>query len=254
MKPSLEDPHNLRLNEIPTNWIEISEAHGQGPDARAAQDRLLRRYGPAILRYLIALTHNSETASDLFQVFARKFIEGKLRNADPARGKFRSYLKTTLVRLVSEHRDSLRRNSPLCLEGIPEVADDHSTFIPECDRQFLDIWRNELLRAGFDELQEIERGGGPKYYTALDIKLHDPEASATELAKAYSSASGDTLNEVAYRRLLHLARKEFADRLLKIVQDTLTHPSLDELESELIEVGLHHYCRPAIERRRSAGA
>lgn len=252
MKTRPESSHPARLNEIPTNWSDVIDARGEGPDARDAQDRLLRRYGPAVLRYLMALTRDPEVAGELFQVFARKFIEGKFKNADPARGKFRSYLKTTLVHLASAQREKSARNAHQSLEDLPELSAELSSSPPENDREFLHIWRSELLRAAFDELQELEHSKGQRYHTALDLKLRHPDARSRELAVVFAETTGEQINETAFRRLIHLARREFEDRLLRIVQDTLDHPSLDELEEELIVVGLHSYCKPALDRRRQA--
>lgn len=254
MKSRPESSHPARLNEIPTNWSDVIEARGEGETARDAQDRLLRRYGPAILRYLIALTRDPETAGELFQIFARKFVEGKFRHADPARGKFRSYLKTTLVHLASAHRERASRQLHQSLEDIPEISAELSSSPPDSDREFLHIWRSELLRSAFDELQDLEQTKGQRYHTAIDLRLRHPDARSRELAEAFTLQTGESISETAFRRLIHLARREFEDRLLRIVQDTLDHPSLDELEEELIEVGLHSYCKPALERRRQAWA
>ncbi|GIW88824.1 MAG: hypothetical protein KatS3mg108_3148 [Isosphaeraceae bacterium] len=243
-----------RLREIPTNWTEVFQASGDGPSAREAQDRLLRRYGPAILRYLLALTRDPESAAELFQNFARSFIEGGLRHANPGRGKFRSYLKTTLIHLVSSHRKSSAARAHLCLDDLPEPAQPIVPPPSESDLQFLHIWRTELLHAAFDELQELEQRKNLRYHTALDLRLRHPEARSRQLAEAFTSQTGEPISESQFRRLLHLARREFEDRLLRIVQDTLDHPSLDELEEELIEVGLHTYCKPALDRRRQAWA
>jgi hypothetical protein len=51
------------------------------------------------------------------------------------------------------------------------------------------------------------------------------------------------------RKRLFLAREKFTDLLLDEVARSLGDPSADEVEQELIDLGLFDYCRAALERR-----
>ena len=61
------------------------------------------------------------------------------------------------------------------------------------------------------------------------------------------------LTAVGVRQVLHRAREKFADLLLDEVAHSLDSPTAEQLEQELVELGLLDYCRPALERRRKHG-
>jgi RNA polymerase sigma-70 factor (ECF subfamily) len=58
---------------------------------------------------------------------------------------------------------------------------------------------------------------------------------------------------VAVRQALHRARDRFADLLLEEIRHSLTEPTPDRLEEELLDLGLLDYCRPALDRLRAGG-
>lgn len=239
------------LSDIPTVWSDINEAHQEGPEARLAQERIVRRYGPAVLRYLFVLARDVEAASELFQQFAKGLIEGRMRRADPARGKFRNYLKTTLVNLVHDHRRRLMKDPLHYMATVPEPAAHATPITYDSDREFLDIWRNDLLKAAFDELLSIEQRTKRPHYTVLDLRLRFADARTEQLAQMYTEQTGRPVAADRMRKLLFEARKAFSDVLLGIVEQTLDQPGLHEVEEELIELGLLGYCKDAISRRRA---
>jgi hypothetical protein len=50
------------------------------------------------------------------------------------------------------------------------------------------------------------------------------------------------------RQALHRAREKFADLLLDEVAQTLDAPTTEQLEEEVLTLGLHIYCQPALQR------
>jgi RNA polymerase sigma-70 factor (ECF subfamily) len=94
---------NQRLSRISTLWSVVCMAHRSGQEeAAAAQERLLGLYGGAIRRYLRAAVRDEDAAEELFQEFAVRFLQGRLRRADPQRGRFRDFVKGVLVHMVAE--------------------------------------------------------------------------------------------------------------------------------------------------------
>ncbi len=67
------------------------------------------------------------------------------------------------------------------------------------------------------------------------------EQLGPRLGKAY------TLDGV--RKALQRARDKFADLLLAEVMHSLEAPSREQLEQELIDLGLFAYCQAALQRR-----
>ena len=60
------------------------------------------------------------------------------------------------------------------------------------------------------------------------------------------TASEDLPKETAFRVFLHRARKRFAAILLDLIKESIDDPSPEDIEMELIELGLHHFCKPMI--------
>ena len=110
-----------RLSAIVTRWTLLRNAHAEGPEqARAAQERLLHRYGGAIRRYLLGCTRNPEQADELYQEFAIKFLQGGLQGADPEKGRFRHYLKGVIFHLLADQHQKRGAHLREC------KGDDHS--------------------------------------------------------------------------------------------------------------------------------
>src|SRR4051794_37045137 len=116
-----------RLEELSTCWSVLFEAHGDSAAAaRAAQGRLLERYGPAVRRYLLAAVRDPHAADDLFGEFGLRLVRGDFRQARPEVGRFRRLLKVALYRMVIDHqRRQARRPQPLTADS---AADPPESF------------------------------------------------------------------------------------------------------------------------------
>src|SRR5579864_9724565 len=85
-----------RLSRISTQWTMMFRTHAEGDNAkRAAVERLLERYCGAVYRYVLGAVRDPDVAEELTQEFALRFVRGDYRRADPTRGRFRDYLKTS---------------------------------------------------------------------------------------------------------------------------------------------------------------
>src|SRR5437016_3036514 len=143
-----------RLSRISTQWTMVFQAH-QGPrdEVSRAQQQFLERYSGATYRYLLGAVHDPEVATELCQEFALRFVRGDFRRASPERGRFRDYLKTALIHLVTDHQNE-RRPAPRRLSpDEPEPA----TPVPESlnsEHDFVQSWREELLDRTWQALAE----------------------------------------------------------------------------------------------------
>lgn len=255
-----EEPsqHNnvTRFSEFPlTEWtVILSAARRQDGDAQAreAQDRLLKRYEKAIRSYLYAGLRSEDEVDDVFQELAVRLASGKFAGVDPQRGKFRTYLKTTLSHLITDRR-KLRVRRPASFEEVPhEPADPAEPPADSDDIAFLRAWRKALLKRAWMDLKEYERREGKPYYTLLKYRIANEGARSRDMAARFGSLLGRNASEEGVRRLLHRARDEFADLLLDAVAQTLQAPSLPEIENEMIELDLHQYVKRALDRRLRA--
>jgi RNA polymerase sigma factor (sigma-70 family) len=241
---------NSRLSRISTIWTMVGDARrpaeGGTPDARMA---LIQRYQGAAYRYLLGALRDADAADEVFQEFALRVMQGAFRRADPGRGRFRDYLKTTLVHLVIDHKNR-QRNRPLHLEPVLAEPVAPAEEGSASDEQFLQSWREDLLARAWSALEKAEREGGQPYFSVLRFRADHPDCSSSEMASRLTERIRPEcpFTETGVRKTLQRARAQFADTLLDEVARSLDSPTREGLEQELIDLDLLPYCRSALER------
>src|SRR5437879_1947495 len=101
MKPSTEPGGTAQPKAsgfLTTHWSVVLQAgHGDSPQAAEALEELCRAYWYPLYACVRRQGHGPEDACDLTQQFLAGFLEKKyLRLADPGRGRFRSFLLSSL--------------------------------------------------------------------------------------------------------------------------------------------------------------
>lgn len=238
-----------RLSRISTQWSMLVQAHeGTSTVISQAQRALMQRYCGAVYRYLLGIVRDADSADELAQDFAVRFLEGDFHRANPEKGRFRDFLKMSLRNLVIDHyRKRERRPLPLP-EGGFEPADVSEP--PDLDRQFVDSWRADLLERAWQAVARMEQETGQPYHAVLRFRADHPEARSPQVAEELSARLKRDLTATNVRQILHRARERFADHLLDDVAQSLEDRSPERLEEELLELNLLEYCRPALERRK----
>jgi RNA polymerase sigma factor (sigma-70 family) len=241
-----------RLSRISTIWDIFGRSRESASDA--AKDRwamLLQRYQGAIYRYLLGAVRDADAADELFQEFALRCLQGAFRGADPQRGRFRDYLKTTIYHLIVDYQKK-RQRSPLPLNL--EVAEPEApqAGITESEYQFIKSWREDLLARAWAELAKAEQSGGQPYYSVLKFKAENPDADSDQMADSLTKllSPEKPFTGSGIRKTLQRARAKFAETLIDDVVESLENHSAEELEQELNELRLLPYCRSALERRK----
>jgi RNA polymerase sigma-70 factor (ECF subfamily) len=246
---------NSRLSRIDTLWTMLGDAHAATRTrAGEAQLALIQRYQGAAYRYLLGAVRNPDVADELFQEFALRVVGGAFHRADPGRGRFRDYLKTSLIRLVIDHQNRQRKQPrPLDLAVAEPAAPEDPA---DSDEKFVESWREDLLARAWRVLEKAEGEGGQPYYSVLRFRADNLGASSAEMAARLTEQlhPPSPYTETGIRKTLQRARGVFADALIEEVAQSLDHPTHDELEEELIELGLLPYCRSALEQRRGKTA
>jgi RNA polymerase sigma-70 factor (ECF subfamily) len=242
-------PFDARLSQISTSWSILRQAQGGSADAMAAaQQLLLQRYGRAVHRYLLALLRDHHAADDLTQEFGLRLVRGDFRHVDPQRGHFRNYVKTVLFHLVSGYRKKEQSSiRPLAADS-PELANLVAR-AEEADPRFLESWREEMLARAWEALAEAQ----PTFYAVLRCRAADPKLSSAQMAEQLTRQLGKPLSAAGLRQTLHRARDRFADLLLEEVARSFEHPTAEQVEEELRDLGLLSYCQPALERYARGG-
>lgn len=240
--------YNRRLCQITTWWTLVLDA-AKGPEGKgSAREELMKLYGGAVYRYLLRLVRDPSVADDLGQEFAVRFLRGDFRNVHPERGRFRNFVKSAVLNLVADHyRRRKAQPQHHALQSHEAVASAEST--AEFDREFVDIWRRELLTRAWEALARQESNSDQPFHTVLRFRADHPQLKSAEMAEKLSGRLGRAVTDNWVRQILYRARNLFADLLLDDVVQSLASPSPEDLEEELIELGLLEYCRPALERR-----
>jgi RNA polymerase sigma-70 factor (ECF subfamily) len=233
-----------RLSLIPTLWSLVYRAHQEPAEAaQGARQQLLERYGGAARRYLRKVLGDADAADDVAQEFALQIVHGKLAGADPDRGRFRNFVKGTLFHLIADYRKQQRRwPRPLPADSTLLAARPED---PASDRAFVESWRDEILARAWSVLAQVESETGQPYHTALRYRADHPEVRSPQMAVALAAALGRPITSVAVRQLLHRARERFAVIMVDEVAHSLAQPTVEQLQEELVELGLFEYCRPA---------
>ena len=243
-----DSTHHDRLSRIRTHWTLLRQAHeGEEDAATRAQAALLERYSAAIYRYLLGALRDPEAAQDFSQDFALKFIQGAFRRADPDRGRFRDFVKTSLYHLIVDHQRG-RARGPRGLAEESQVGDER-TPPPDYDQHFNDRWREELLNRTWDELAQPPGADRAALSYRAPLPCRASRGPAPGMAEALGAELGKPLTPGGVRQTLHRAREKFADLLLEEVAHSLQSSDARKLEQELIDLGLLAYCRSAVERR-----
>lgn len=235
----INDPDS-RLSRISTLWSLVRQAH-EGPAEDAARHALFERYEGAVRRYLRRLLRDADAAEEVFQEFALELVRGGLGGADPRRGRFRNFVKGALFHLVAKYRKQQKRwPAPLPDGGVPDMAEP----------AFEESWCDELLARAWAALGDID--AGTPYYAVLRLRSERPELSSSQLAAELTQRLGKTITAVGCRQLLHRAREKFAELLLTEVAAAMDNPTRQQLEAEVIELGLLDYCKAALDKSGQA--
>ena len=211
-----------------TQWSRIL-----APGGARDLDALARAYWRPIRAWLGARLRCSDAdADDLAQeAFAWILTTDLFDKADPARGRFRGFLKRSLhnfaidrVRRVQAQKRGGGR-APDALDGTAEPADPHAR---TPDEVLDEAWRRELLQQAQERLQR-ELQGGPRaaqYELFRDYFLTDgDEPDHATLAARYGISRTDVSN------WLDSAKRRYRAILREIVRETVG--TGDDLQEEL---------------------
>lgn len=230
-----------RLSQIQTNWSQLFAAtRPSGEATTEAQRQLLLNYSGAVFRYLVGTVRNEDTASDLAQDFAVRFLRGDFRSVTPEKGRFRDFLKRTLSNLVNDHfRKHKTEQNRL------QTAAKNETLISETTADTFDQdWVIEILRRTWEALKQHQQHNSTAYYAVLRARAESPEMNSRELCEVLSvELPQQTVNEAWVRQNVSRARKVFATLLRAEVAATLKDGRPEIVDEELVALGLLKYCQ-----------
>ncbi len=214
-----------------THWSLVLAAGGTDAEsARPALARLLETYWYPLYAFVRRKGHDPEDACDLTQEFLARLLEGNLLSAaDPAKGKFRTFLLAALERfLVDEWRREVRKKrgggrAPLSLAVFDaeeryrlEPADD---LTPE--RIYERRWAITLLEQALRRLEEeCAAAGRDALFAAVK-----PVLVGEDHLRAYAAISADLkMTEGALKTLVHRLRRRFRTLVRTEIAQTVFDP------------------------------
>ena len=224
-----------------TRWSIVAAAgHASDPGAAHALEELCQVYWPPLYGYLRGRGHSAEEAQDLTQGFFARMLEtGGISAADPARGRFRSFLLTALKRYaINEYargaaarRGGGQLHVTLDFERAErayalERRDDDS---PEriYDRKWAAIVLDRALQRLRDDYHDAGKG-------ALANALL-PYLTDTGDLPAYGAIAGELqVSEGAVKVAVHRLRQRYGAILRLEIGETVMGPG--EVEAEMREL------------------
>ncbi|MBI2933668.1 MAG: sigma-70 family RNA polymerase sigma factor [Planctomycetes bacterium] len=206
----------------PTLWSVVLRAKDPAsPERRDALERLLQIYWKPAYFFLRGRGLDVEAAKDIAQGFFTAFLErDALRHVERGRGKFRTFLLTSLENYLADEKDRARAQKrgggrpPLSLD----FADAEREFSrePEArespDRLFRRKWALRVIGNAFDALRRgFEEAGRIAEFEALRRHL---SATATEAPSYADVAKQLGVSETEVKVRIHRARRRYREAIL----------------------------------------
>lgn len=219
-----------------TRWtLVVAAGDPQRKEARSALVSLCENYWYPLYAYLRRCGYPAAQAQDLTQDFFVRVLEGRyLDRADPQKGRFRSFLLSSLKFFVADEHDrqlAYKRGGG-AIESLEflsgeeryrrEPAHDETP-----DRIFERRWALSVLDRVVERLRdEFARHGRPEHFERLKVFL------LGHSDVPYAALAGEmNTSEGALKVAIHRLRKRYRELFRQEIADTVADPA--EVESEL---------------------
>ena len=220
-----------------THWsVVLTAGRKSHPEAQAALATLCETYWYPLYAYLRRDGRGAEDAADLTQGFFARLLEKSiLRRADPKRGRFRSFLLTSMKHYAANERRAARaakRGGATVVQSLdPESAETRYRREPADDstpEQLFDRrWALSLLETVLQRLRQeyVARGKSELFDRLKPLLTGDKSVSLRDLGRTLD------MDEGAVKVASHRLRKRYREMLLGEIRQTLDDP--DEAADEL---------------------
>jgi len=175
---------------VTTHWSEIRDARTQDDVRRKMViDSLIKKYWKPIYCYLRRKGYENEPAKDLTQGFFHEMVLGKnlVRQADEARGRFRTFLLTALNHYATSTYRAEAAGKRHPKDGIVslEELDGESMHLMAGDMRpedaFTYIWASVLMDGVIAEVKEsCFKDGKTVYWEVFDARVLGPIIAGVE--------------------------------------------------------------------------
>jgi RNA polymerase sigma factor (sigma-70 family) len=233
-----ETMHTLQgSSQFPTTrWtLVIAAGDPRGKEARSALASLCENYWYPLYAYLRRRAYPADQAQDLTQEFFMRVLEGRyLDRADPEKGRFRSFLLTSLKFFVADEEDrnrALKRGGGAVLPLEFSSGEERYQHEPGHDetpeRIFERRWALTLIDRVVEKLRDefVEHGHAEHFDRLKVFLLGQSDAPYAALAGEMNTSEG------ALKVAIHRLRKRYRELFRQEIADTVADPA--EVESEL---------------------
>ena len=219
-----------------TRWsIVVAAGDPHRKEARSALAGLCESYWYPLYAYLRRRGYAADQAQDLTQDFFIRMLEGRyLDRADPEKGRFRSFLLTSLKFFVADEEDRQRARKrgggavvPLEFPSGEERYQREPAHDETPERLFERRWALSVLDQVVEKLRtEFVRQDRPEHFDRLKVfLLGRSDAPYAALALEINTSEG------ALKVAIHRLRKRYRELFRQEIADTVADPA--EVESEL---------------------
>jgi RNA polymerase sigma factor (sigma-70 family) len=222
-----------------TRWSVVLAAGAErsSPGVQEALATLCETYWYPLYAFLRSRGYSAEDAQDLTQAFFARLLEKQtIRHADPARGRFRSFLLASLKNFAANQHDreiARKRGGDVPILSLEiETAEGRFQMEPPSDetpeRVFDRRWALTLLDRVMSRLHaETVHSGKPSQFERLKGYLtgDHPQLSYAETATHLATSEG------AIKVAVHRLRRRFRDLIRDEIAQTVSSP--EEIEDEL---------------------
>jgi RNA polymerase sigma-70 factor (ECF subfamily) len=221
-----------------TRWSVVLAARGSDePRSRDAMATLCQLYWYPLYAFVRSRGSSREQAEDLTQAFFAHLLEtDALRQVDPSKGRFRSFLLASVRNFAADERAKERAQkrgggvTPLSLDV--EAAESRYALEPAHrltpERVFERQWALTVIEQALARLcRRYERSGKQGHFEALKTFLSGEKRPVpyAEVARRLG------LSELAVKVAVHRLRKRFRDALREEIAQTVA--SEQEIDAEL---------------------
>lgn len=223
----------------PTRWsVVLASAKTQAPGASDALAELCRTYWQPLYAFARRRGLDHHHAQDTIQNFFLSLIENKsLARADPLKGKFRSYLLTSLQNHIASeitHNNAQKRGGgtqPVSIDDqeilLRFESSQPKTPVP-AEAVFEREWAVAAVEAALVQLEkDFARKGKRDVFSILKTFLIDDPSTGTYEQAA--SKLGQTVGTL--RTGVHRLRQDFRTHLRREVAKTVDSP--DQIDEEM---------------------
>ncbi len=212
-----------------THWSLVLSAGRNDTCARDALAALCRTYWPALHAYVRRRGVQPHDAEDLTQEFFARLLEHNwIARADATKGRFRSFLLTTLKRFLADEWDKTQAQKRGGGRAPVPLDSDAAGSGPTADQVYDRQWALALLELTMARLRaEFAQAGKSREFSRLKQFL---TAARNEISYADVAAAAG-LSEGAARVAVHRLRKRYRELFRDEIARTVADPA--EVDPEL---------------------